>query len=196
MPADPQSDCDASNDGRGRRMKFRLEPVTLDNRGDLDDIDPGRAALEWVHSNWYWHQVSLDRPPVNFRLVHVDGVDVAVGMVGYGQAYADEALLQPVPGRYELAHLVIDHRHHRQGIGKAVARSVLTMLAAEPDCSEVIVAHHPDNEPSRLLFQKLGLQPTEERNYDGDPLLVGSPSMILGQAWSASSHGRGPTQVA
>lgn len=170
-------------------MRFRLEPVTLANRGDLDDIDPGGPALGWVHANWYWHQVSLDRPRVSFRLVHVDGVDEAVGMVGYGQAYADEALLQPVPGRYELAHLVIDHRRHRRGIGRAVARSVLTMLAAEPDCAEVIVAHHPDNEPSRQLFISLGLQPIEEHNYDGDPLLAGTPEMILRRAASGAPVG-------
>ena len=160
-------------------MELHLRPVDLSNREFLDTIDPGAHALEWVHANWYWHQVSLDHPDIAFRLVHLDGVDEAVGMVGYGQAYEDEALLHPVAGRYELAHLVIDHRHHRRGIGRAVARSVLTMLAAELDCQQVVVAHHPDNEPSRTLFLSLGLRPLDERNYDGDPLLGATPAELL-----------------
>ena len=112
-------------------MELSLKPVTLANRGDLDDIDPGPAALGWVHSNWYWHQVSLDRADIEFRMIHLDSVDEAVGMIGYGQAYADESLLEPIPGTYELAHLVIDHRHHRRGIGRVAARRV-DRLGPEP----------------------------------------------------------------
>ncbi len=163
-------------------MELRLRPVDLSNREFLDTIDPGASALGWVHANWYWHQVSLDRADVDFRLVHPADTAEAVGMVGFGRAYADEALLHPVAGRYELAHLVIDHRHHRRGIGRAVARSVLTMLAAEPDCQQVIVAHHPDNHGSRQLFLSLGLRPLEERNYDGDPLLAATPADLLRSA--------------
>lgn len=159
-------------------MELCLEPVTLANRGDLEEIVPGDGSLAWIHSNWYWHQVSLDRADIDFRLVYRSGVDVAVGMVGYGRAYADEALLEPIPGRYELAHLVIDHRHHRQGIGQSVARAIFAKLAAEPDCREIVVAHHPDNEPSRSLFTGLGLNPSRERNYDDDPFLIGSPSTL------------------
>ncbi|GAA1476406.1 hypothetical protein GCM10009623_08520 [Nocardioides aestuarii] len=155
-------------------MTLRLEPVTLANREFLDEVDPGAHALSWVHSSWYWHQVSLDRPRVQFRLVH-EG-EAVVGMVAWGPAYADEELTELVPGRYELTHLVVDHRHQRRGVGAAVSRAVLRMLAAEPDCREVVVAHHPDNAASRSMFTALGLRPAEERNYDGDPLLVAAPA--------------------
>lgn len=159
-------------------MRIQLRPVTLANRGDIDDIDPGPQALAWVHVGWYWHQVDLDRPAVEFRLVHVDGIDSAVGMVAHGPAYRDEELTEAIPGRYELTHLVIDHRHHRQGIGTVVARSVLTTLAARPDCEEIMVAHHPDNAPSRALFLGLGCTPSDERNYDGDPVLLADPAVF------------------
>lgn len=160
-------------------VSIQLRPVTLANRGDIDDIEPGQKARTWVHAGWYWHQASLDRPGIEFRLVHQDGVEVAVGMVGYGRAYADEDLTEEMPGRYELAHLVIDYRHQRQGIGQQVARSVLTGLAAQPDCRELMVAHHPDNEPSRQLFVNLGFAPTDECNYDGDPVLLAKSGNFL-----------------
>lgn len=96
----------------------------------------------------------------------------------HADQYRDEALTDEVPGRYELTHLVVDHRHHRHGIGRIVARAVLTALAVQPDCAELIVAHHPDNEPSRRLFTSLGLTSTAERNYDGDPVLIAKPSVF------------------
>lgn len=168
-------------------MNIQLRPVTLVNRGDIDDIEPGPSALTWVHVGWYWHQAALDRPEIQFRLVHLDGADSAVGMVGYGRAYRDEDFTDEAPGRYELAHLVIDYRHHRQGIGRAVSTTVLTALAAQPDCRELMVAHHPDNEPSRQMFLSLGFTPADERNYDGDPVLLAKPSAFLPPSARTSS---------
>ena len=37
-----------------------LQPVTIAN------IDPGDPARSWVHSNWFWHQQSLDNAAVTF----------------------------------------------------------------------------------------------------------------------------------
>jgi mycothiol synthase len=152
--------------------------VTTLNRGDLDDIEGGPEARYWVHSNWYWHQRSLDNPNILFRLVHLPEAETAVGLVAFGPAYADEALTQPIAGAYELIHLVIDHRYQRQGIGRVVAKAVLKMLAAQPDCERVLAAHHPDNLASADFFTRLGFRPTELRNYDGDPMLELSPGEI------------------
>jgi ribosomal protein S18 acetylase RimI-like enzyme len=151
---------------------IELRPVTLANRGDLDDIDPGDPQRYWVHSNWYWHQQSLDNPNITFRLVHVRGQEAAVGMVAWGPMYLDEALTDRVQGAYEITHLVLDRRHQRQGIGAAVARKVLAMLLALPDCEGVVVAVHPDNAASASLFRSLGFVPADMTNYDGDPMLV------------------------
>lgn len=155
----------------GDTVRISLRPVTLANRGDLDDIDAGATQRYWVHSPWYWHQQSLDHPQILFRLVHLHTVDAAVGMVAFGPAYADEGLQQRLDGAYELIHVVIDSRHQRRGIGRSVARSVLHMLAAQPDCERILVAHHPENTASRTFFLRLGFQPTELTNYDGDPTL-------------------------
>lgn len=156
-------------------MRLTLEPVTLNNRGDLEDIEAGEPARYWVHVPWYWHQQSLDNPTITCRLIHLDSAPQAVGIVAYGPAYADEALTERMAGAYELHHLVIDHRHQRTGIGRRVARAVVQMLAAQPDCERVLVAHHPDNQVSRGLFLSLGFQPIEMQNYDGDPMLEWRP---------------------
>jgi RimJ/RimL family protein N-acetyltransferase len=147
-----------------------LRPVTLANRGDLDDIDPGHPVRTWVHANWYWHQQSLERPAVTFRLIHVADAAVAVGLVAYGPSYEDEALTRPIAGEYEIIHLVLDAAHQRRGIGTIVARSVLGALLALPDCSRVVVASNPANAGSARFFGVLGFEPIERRNYDGDPM--------------------------
>lgn len=153
-----------------KTINVQLMPVTMANRGDLDDIDPGDPARYQVHSNWYWHQWSLDNPHVMFRLVHVEGEPSAVGMVAFGPFFTDRHLKEIVPGEYEIFHLVIDKNHQGQGLGKIVATSVLASLLALPDCLRVLVAIHPDNSRSRAFFSSLGVQPSDRRNYDGDPM--------------------------
>lgn len=152
-------------------MGVMLKPVTTLNRGDLDDIDAGSQQRYWVHANWYWHQQSLDNSNILFRLIHIPDVEGAVGMVAFGPAYADERLTQIIDGAYELIHLVIDVSHQRRGIGRTVTRAVLHMLAAQPDCTRVLVAHNPENSASHIFFTSLGFRAIDRQNYDGDPML-------------------------
>jgi len=153
-------------------LGISLRPVTIRNRGDLDDIDPGPQEKYWVHSNWYWHQQSLDNLNIVFRMVHVEGMEHAVGMLAYGPFYRDNALTDPAPFDYELIHLVIDYRYKRRGIGSTVAVAALAALQANPDWKRVLVASHPENLDAQRFFAKLGFVPTSEVNYDGDPLSV------------------------
>jgi ribosomal protein S18 acetylase RimI-like enzyme len=153
-------------------MTISLRPVTIHNRGDLEDIDAGDPQRYWVHSPWYWHQWSLDNPQITFRLVHSSDAESAVGMVAYGPLFEDEALTKSVPGAYELIHLVVDHRAQRRGIGQVVAESVIATLRAQPDCERVFIAHHPDNAVSGAFFTALGFMPSDRVNYDGDPMRV------------------------
>ena len=153
-------------------MTISLRPVTIHNRGGLEDIDAGDPARYWVHSPWYWHQWSLDNPHATFRLIHSSDAETAVGMVAYGPLYEDEALTKAVPGTYELIHIVVDHRAQGKGIGRIVTESVLAALRALPDCERIFIAHHPDNHTSRLFFTKLGFAPSSQINYDGDPMRV------------------------
>jgi diamine N-acetyltransferase len=153
-------------------MNIELRPVTIANRGDLEDIDAGDPQRHWVHSPWYWHQWSLDNPNIIFRLIHSSESETAVGMVAYGPLYEDEALTRAVPSAYELIHLVIDHRFQVKGIGRSVAESVIATLRALPDCQRILIAHHPDNTISRHFFARLGFQASEHANYDGDPMRV------------------------
>jgi RimJ/RimL family protein N-acetyltransferase len=162
-------------------MLTKLHPVTLENRGELDDITLDEYQRSWVHASWYWHQQSIENPNILFRLIYIESIESAVGMVAFGQAYSDEELTIPISGSYEIIHLVVDHRYQKQGIGKLVARSIIHMLAANPDCERVLVAHHPENKVSRLLFIKFGFQPIPLRNYDGDPMLELSRNLIKQQ---------------
>jgi RimJ/RimL family protein N-acetyltransferase len=156
-------------------MTLELRPVTIANRGDLDDIDPGLIHKYWIHANWYWHQQSLDNPRVQFRLIHQAGVEQAVGMIAWGPYFADESLLEATPGDYEIYHLVIDQHHQGQRIGQLAVDAVLKDLLALPDCVRVLVAINPENEPSRRFFTRRGFRPFDRLNYDGDPMMMYAP---------------------
>ncbi len=159
-------------------MNVELRPVTLHNRGDLEKIDPGSLEKEWVLPSWYWHQQSLDRPGSQFRLIHADIADNAVGMIAFGPSYNDVAQTQRVPGEYELKQLVIDARYHRQGLGRIAATAILKGLAALPDCQWMVVTHHPDNVVSRAFFRSLGFRPINRTAHNGNPMLAMSSDDI------------------
>jgi diamine N-acetyltransferase len=148
----------------------RLLPVTMANRGDLDDIEPGDPERYLVHANWYWHQVSLEHPAITFRLVHPAEEGEAVGMVACGASYRDRDLTQRIEGDFEIHHLVIDHHHQARGLGRAVVALVIDELRGLPSCRRVVVAINPDNARSRAFFAARGARPIDERNYDGDPM--------------------------
>ncbi len=152
-------------------MNVQLRPVTIANRGYLEDIEPGEPQRYWVHSNWYWHQQSLDNPNITFRMVHVASEEAPVGMVAYGPMYLDEALTRRVSGAYEITHLVLDVKYQRRGLGAIVCNAVLAALLELPDCQRVVVAVHPDNNASAAFFLSLSFAPTELRNYDQDLIL-------------------------
>ncbi len=148
--------------------QFELRPVTLENRGDLEEISPGEQALAWVHRHWFWHQHSLENSNICFRLIHISTSVRAIGMVAYGPAYTDENHTVGYLGDFELLHLVIDQRYQRQGFGREVAVQVLRNLAGEQDCRRILVALNVANLPAQAFVESLGFVAINQRHYDGD----------------------------
>jgi RimJ/RimL family protein N-acetyltransferase len=149
-------------------MEFR--PITERNRAYVNRIFAGDKQQYWVHCNWYWDQNSQRIADIACRLIYVDSVDEPVGIIAYGQHYADEDLAERVPGVYEVIHMVIDVKYQGRGYGRAATQRVIQLLQQQPDCWRIVIAHHPDNIVAQRLYQSLGFVPFAH-NYDGDPLL-------------------------
>jgi len=150
--------------------EFELRAVTLENRGDLEQINPGEQAQAWVRRHWFWHQHALENSHISFRLIHIPRAVHAIGMVAFGAAYSDEAHTIGFLGDFELLHLVIDQHYQRQGLGRDVAVQVLRTLANEPDCRRILVALNAANLPAQSFVEALGFLAIKQQHYDGDPM--------------------------
>ncbi|HEY0605448.1 MAG TPA: GNAT family N-acetyltransferase [Herpetosiphonaceae bacterium] len=150
---------------------MRFEAITPENEPAVDAIYPGDQEQYWVHYNWYWKDVSRRKADIAARLIYVAEVESPVGFIAYGQYYQDEALTKPVPGWYEVIHLVIDKPFQRRGYGRQATAIALDLLRSRPDCERIVIAHNPENLAARMLYEQFGFVEFG-RNYDGDPLLV------------------------
>jgi RimJ/RimL family protein N-acetyltransferase len=144
--------------------------LTSENEHLVDAIYPGDQEQYWVHYNWYWKDVSYRKADIAAKLIYVAEVELPVGFIAYGQYYQDEALTEPVPGWYEVIHLVIDKPFQRRGYGRQATAIALDLLKRQPDCERIVIAHNPENLAARALYEQFGFVEFGH-NYDGDPLL-------------------------
>lgn len=150
-------------------IDFKLRPVDLTNRGDLETAQLIEAA-EGLARPWFWHQHSLENSHIQFRLIHMPTTVRAVGLVAFGPAYVDEQHTFGILGDFALLQLAIAPTHQRQGLGRAVAVQVLQSLALQHDCRRILVAIPADSLSAQGFFQHLGFLPIAQPHYDGDPM--------------------------
>ncbi|GAB4211920.1 MAG: hypothetical protein OHK0022_47040 [Roseiflexaceae bacterium] len=72
--------------------------------------------------------------------------------------------------------MVIDKPHQRRGYGRQATLMAIELLRQQPDCTAIVIAHNPDNQGARHLYESLGFVEFD-RNYDGDPLMRLEPAV-------------------
>ena len=148
----------------------RFQVISEADEAWVTRLFAGDEAQYWVHDNAYWLDNSRRLSDVQARLIFAAAKAEPVGFIAYGQHYTDEALSERVPGVYEVIHTVIDASEQRRGYGRAATVQAIAELQAQPDCHEIVIAHNPQNQPARALYESLGFR-EYSRNYDGDPLM-------------------------
>lgn len=74
------------------------------------------------------------------------------------------------PTRTELLHLAIDADTQGRGLGSAAMALVLAHISqTRPDCEEVSLTVHPENERGQRLYRRSGLLPNGQVR-DGEPV--------------------------
>ena len=66
----------------------------------------------------------------------------------------------PEGGQYIFSHLLIDQRYQRRGFGIRAAQLALGEMRADGRYPKVGLCYVEDDEPARLLYEKLGFRPT------------------------------------
>lgn len=67
---------------------------------------------------------------------------------------------------YDFSQLFIDERYQGHGFGTEAARQILNLMKMEKKYHKVILCYIDGNETARKLYEKLGFEPTGERDED------------------------------
>src|SRR5690625_7862793 len=85
-----------------------------------------------------------------------------VGIIAFGQHFADEDLSVPRPGVGEIIHLVIDERQQDRGYGRQAVQLAISQLQEKYD--RIVIAHDPDNAVARGMYESQGYRQITENN--------------------------------
>lgn len=159
---------------RAAMVRASLVDIDASNERFVNSITAGAHAAPWVHVNSYWLQNSRRLTNVEMKLIYMLRGLNPVGVVAFGQHFADEALTDAIAGCGEVIHLVIDEAEQGQGFGRQATELAIAELQADRRYERIVIAHHPDNLIAQALYRSLGFVEFGT-NYDGDPLLELSP---------------------
>lgn len=146
-------------------MELTIRPATAQNRAALAAlaaspaqagfIEPVRDCLAEADALALWRPVGI-----------YDG-ETAIGFAMYG-LFADEG----AHGRVWLDRFLIDHCHQGRGYGAAALRLLLGRLQAEYGVRDIFLSLYDENLAARALYEKHGFVQTDERDQNGEHVMV------------------------
>lgn len=144
---------------------LELIGVNSNNRHFVNKLKGKLEQLHLVHYNAYWYGQSCLQDDIHFLLAK--STTDYVGVICFGQYYKDAYLEEKELGIGEIIHIVVDGFYQGQGYSKKMAEIAIARLKKE-GYLKIYVAINAENMISINLWQKLGFQLTNNRNYDGD----------------------------
>ena len=141
-------------------MDLQFQEITPENWRESPAVAPAQRG--WVSDSMRLLARAYAYREQRSRAYLVCDGDCPVGMVLY---YDCEAL-----NAYDFSQLFIDEHCQGRGYGKATAEEVLRRMKADGKYHGVVLCYIEGNETARRLYEKLGFQPTGER--DGDEIVM------------------------
>ncbi|GLW32340.1 GNAT family N-acetyltransferase [Actinoplanes regularis] len=134
---------------------IRLEPVTAANWRDCAALTVHEEQKRFVADVTYY-LCMCNYGDTWHPLAAVRGTEV-VGFVIW--AVDDD-------GSRWIGGLVVDAKHQRQGIGRAIVGQLRDRLIAEPGTPNVALSYQPENTSARSLYLSMGFTETGEIEDD------------------------------
>jgi ribosomal protein S18 acetylase RimI-like enzyme len=130
-----------------------LRQLRLRALADAPDAFASTLDAEAAFPAEVWRQRAEGGPASALFIASQDGLDV--GLAG---VFAEP----DPPRRMHLVSMWVDPRHRRQGVARALI-DLAVGWAAERQASEVVLWVADQNDAARRLYERLGFQPTGER---------------------------------
>ena len=127
------------------KVQVRLSAITVDNWRECIELRVRDEQSELVPSNLYSIAEAQFYPDAVPLAIHNDEGQM-VGFVLYG--------LDVISGKWKIFRMMIDHTYQGRGYGRAAMQQVITRLAAQQGCDEVLISYRPDNDAARQLVRQ------------------------------------------
>jgi GNAT superfamily N-acetyltransferase len=130
-----------------------LRELRLRALADAPDAFASTLQEEAAFPEQVWRQRAEGGPASANFIAYEDGPGIGMAAIF---AVAD------APGRTHLVGMWVDPRHRRQGVAQALVERAVRW-AQERQAREVILWVADHNGPARMLYERVGFQPTGER---------------------------------
>jgi RimJ/RimL family protein N-acetyltransferase len=150
---------------------MNLLDITIENNywTKVNKIFPGIKERYWVDYNSWWYRKSIQKKDIYCQLIEYNSN--IVGIIAYGQHYADKKLTQKIENTAEIYHIVMDKKYQNSGLGFKICQTIIQALITKHKFKTIVIAHHTDNVGAKKLFEKLRFQSILTKNYDGDQMM-------------------------
>jgi GNAT superfamily N-acetyltransferase len=147
-------------------VEFR--EITDHNRDDVVAIHAGPAEGRYVPSVANSLEEAAETPEGNpwYRAVYLEGEPVGFVMLSWDVTPEPPHIIGP----WFLWRLIVDERHQRRGIGRAIVDEVVSLIRAE-GATELLTGHGMGEGDPGGFYERLGFAPTGEFDPDGDRIL-------------------------
>jgi diamine N-acetyltransferase len=127
--------------------RVRLSEITVDNWRECIELGVRDEQTDLVPSNLYSIAEAQFYPDAVPLAIYNDQGDM-VGFVMCG--------VEVSSGKWKIFRLMIDRVYQGRGYGRAAIEQVITRLAAQPGCDEILISYKPTNDAARHLYASLG----------------------------------------
>ncbi|MBD7908090.1 GNAT family N-acetyltransferase [Sporosarcina gallistercoris] len=148
-------------------MNLEIHDVTATNYRDILELKVAQSQKEYIETPYECLEESVEWKQFKPVGLYADGELVGFSMYGFFKGEGHN-------GRLWIDRLLIDERFQGRGLGTAFMRKLIETVSKEYGEQPIYLSVYPENEGAVRLYEKLGFKFIEERDVNGEHIMVRS----------------------
>ncbi|WP_432353026.1 GNAT family N-acetyltransferase [Sporosarcina sp. A2] len=146
-------------------MNLEIHDVTATNYRDILQLKVAQSQKDYIETPYECLEDSVEWKQFKPVGLYAEGKLVGFAMYGFFKG-------EGVDGRLWIDRLLIDEQFQGRGYGTLFMRKLVETVTKEYGAQEIYLSVYPENEGAVRLYQKLGFQFIEERDINGEHIMV------------------------
>lgn len=146
-------------------MKLHLEPITLNNRQDIEKLSVHPYQQGYIESTI---ECLLEASQCQtWRTVAIYDNEILIGFAMYGYFVEEYS-----KGQVWLDRLLIDYKYQGKGYGKKAILLLLELLYKEYQQDTIYLSVYGDNKAAISLYEQIGFHFNGEHDTKGEKIMT------------------------